>query len=527
MLRHSIENFKAYKNKNSIELKPITLVFGANNAGKSSLLKSLVYAATFYEHSDLDMNDVQIGEEDIHFGGIGNLVNTNGDGVISISQEYNLLLPKDDLNGDEIGYLFEDEFTHFAGRFSYQIEVDVKNYDVPLITLFDVKIENIKLVTENFIKQKIKKLDQSAHLRLSSSSTNLPYLEIEYIDEFSCELFSGLAHWDVISITPYEEVSEVDFYNSLKELFKASKVVLDTGFRLIINHEITDDESKIMVYHGEGDEDIQSTNIEYIAENFFEHFTNTKPPSFNYIGPLRKAPSRFLLKSYGREGWFDRFFKQHWKRIKKEEYFNRQLAHFNTLLTDDRYLGLDYKLVIETYRSEMNTSRVLETLSFQNIKTGEIVSLQDLGMGFSQFLPILSELEFGRESLIIEQPELHLHPGFQSRIGAILSKWPKKNSFMSRIDDQFKDRFLVIETHSEHIIKSLQLEVARFHQSGGEEGISHDDISILYVSKDEEGAQIREIGLDQVGSFTEPWPDDFFERSADLTYDRLKMINKN
>ncbi len=526
MFRHSIENFKAFKNKNSIELKPITLVFGANNAGKSSLLNSLIYAASSYENSDLDVNEVQIGEEHIQFGGIGNIVNTNGDGRLRIYQEYDI--DTEDINGDERFWnsVTDKEVNKISGRFSYSIEVDVKNFNEPFVTSVELMLKNITVTHGNFFSNQAIPIERPAHLKISTISKDAPYLQLEIIEEYSCTVFAALANWDVISMGSTEiETTEKEYFEELNNFIVESKVVLDTSFCFKIDQKIEDYRPDFLFF---GEYNSQEDIFEALAYNFFEHLVNTRPPSFNYIGPLRKAPSKFLSKNYGREGWFDRFYKQSRKRIKNDESINKQIDRFNTLLTDERYLGLDYKMVIEQYRSEMNTSRLLETLSFQNIRTGEIVSLQDLGMGFSQFLPILAELEFGNDSVIIEQPELHLHPGFQSRIGPVLSKMPKKIPFISTLEGRLhKNRYIVIETHSEHIIKSIQLEVAKFHQSGGEEGISHDDISILYISKDEEGSQIRELGLDEVGTFTEPWPDDFFERSADLTYERLKMVSKN
>ena len=40
-------------------------------------------------------------------------------------------------------------------------------------------------------------------------------------------------------------------------------------------------------------------------------------------------------------------------------------------------------------------------------------------------------------------------------------------------------------------------------------------------------SNVKQMKLDESGSFTAPWPDDFFESSSDLTYERLKLTSKN
>jgi len=65
----------------------------------------------------------------------------------------------------------------------------------------------------------------------------------------------------------------------------------------------------------------------------------------------------------------------------------------------------------------------------------EVVSLVDVGFGVSQFLPVLVQLFYAKEDsvLIFEQPEIHLHPRVQSELAdlfieALLMRekgWPK------------------------------------------------------------------------------------------------------
>jgi predicted ATPase len=58
--------------------------------------------------------------------------------------------------------------------------------------------------------------------------------------------------------------------------------------------------------------------------------------------------------------------------------------------------------------------------------------------------------------------------------------------------------------------------------------ITKDNVSVFYVSKDEDGfSKVKQIQLDKTGAFEEPWPDDFFELSADLSIERLRNSIKS
>lgn len=64
-----IANFKAFAASQRVPLRPITLVFGANSAGKSSILHALALAHHAVETGELDVQRTQIGGESIDLGG--------------------------------------------------------------------------------------------------------------------------------------------------------------------------------------------------------------------------------------------------------------------------------------------------------------------------------------------------------------------------------------------------------------------------------------------------------------------------
>ena len=54
----TIQNFKSIKDKVEIDLKPITLLFGPNSAGKSTVLQAI-----HYKQRDLQRNNTRRGKE--------------------------------------------------------------------------------------------------------------------------------------------------------------------------------------------------------------------------------------------------------------------------------------------------------------------------------------------------------------------------------------------------------------------------------------------------------------------------------
>ena len=75
--RIAIENFKAIRDRVSLDLKPITLLLGPNSSA-GSLLHALHYAREVFGRHNLDPDRVIAGGEFIDFGGFRNFVHGRG-----------------------------------------------------------------------------------------------------------------------------------------------------------------------------------------------------------------------------------------------------------------------------------------------------------------------------------------------------------------------------------------------------------------------------------------------------------------
>ncbi|GHV23828.1 hypothetical protein FACS189428_7660 [Clostridia bacterium] len=131
------------------------------------------------------------------------------------------------------------------------------------------------------------------------------------------------------------------------------------------------------------------------------------------------------------------------------------------------------------------------------IKTNEngiFTSLYDVGFGISQFLPIIvADLQLQKSStLLIAQPEIHLHPSVQSSFGDYLMTQIKKN-----------DKHYVIETHSEYLLNKIRLGIVK-----GE--IKEEDVRIFFVDNQSEEAIRYPIIFTKQGEILNA-PDNFFK----------------
>lgn len=124
--------------------------------------------------------------------------------------------------------------------------------------------------------------------------------------------------------------------------------------------------------------------------------------------------------------------------------------------------------------------------------------LFSVGVGVSQVLPILVAGLLAPEGavLIIEQPELHLHPRAQARLGDFFVS-------LAHLGKQ-----CLIETHSDTLVNQLRLHMVK----GGE--AVRELVSIYFVEQDEQGdARFEPVKVSEGGNIVN-WPEGFLDESV-------------
>jgi hypothetical protein len=208
-----------------------------------------------------------------------------------------------------------------------------------------------------------------------------------------------------------------------------------------------------------------------------------------HIGPLRQEPLRFDRYSPTIEAEVGATGNRMLSLLHEQPGLVMKVNEYLSLM------DLPYKIKVGSLGSAETVGRVIY-LTLVNRKTGLVLSPSDVGVGYSQVLPLITQSALARNQLVcVEQPELHLHPAMQARLGDL---------FISEATGGSRTRFL-IETHSE----SLMLRILRRVREGH---ITPEDIQVVYVDQNEEGvAEIHHIPIDNNGDFTTAWPRGFFD----------------
>lgn len=167
---------------------------------------------------------------------------------------------------------------------------------------------------------------------------------------------------------------------------------------------------------------------------------------------------------------------------------------------------LDGVTIVPVKDSETHTARIAVENSFSK---GKSIFPTNTGFGISYSLPIIVSCLLANKDtfLIIENPEAHLHPSAQSKMGYFLGVMA--NSGIK----------IVVETHSDHIINGIQISVA-------EKKIKSDLVTINFFNHKEYSTQpeVQTINLKENGELTN-WPKGFFDQTQ-IDYAHLINLRK-
>ena len=237
-------------------------------------------------------------------------------------------------------------------------------------------------------------------------------------------------------------------------------------------------------------------NSDFLGD--FELAYENRMDSLYYLGPLREYPKREYHwagsspEDVGQRGELtvdailaatrNREMRSlgHRKRRKR---FQEMIAYWLNRL------GLISDFRLEEIAKGTNLYRAMVKTSPRSPST----SLTDVGFGVSQILPALVLLYYvpERSTVILEQPEIHLHPAVQSGLADVILNVARARRVQ-----------ILVESHSEHLMRRLQRRVA-------EERVSSDDVKLFFVSSQGGPAQVFDLQLNEWGE-VENWPEKFF-----------------
>lgn len=544
----TLENFKGIKDPVRISLKPVTLLFGPNSSGKSTIIHALHYAREVFERLNTNPDKTLQGGDTIDLGGFESLVHRH-DLRLPITLRFDLDLEKEGLPTYidglwEQNEWFDSEFYSIPEKVkSAWVHVSVKWSELmgrPLVRSYTVGINESKLA-------EITTTDDGRQVSIYRFNPFNPIFfegtTIEENRENADKAYRLLFRYDDNpNEDDYEKLGPM-FYK-LNELFSSNNNgipglsipipiegqssalprwnqklrIAEMGWRDGIDYQLQD-----------GFEQLLSILVVGPGQLVRDALRN-----FCYLGPLRIVPPRNFIPARTSDDsrWANGM--NAWDILYNAD--DLFISHVNRWLAGKDQLNSGYRVAIKEYAEldlgdpvtvsmmqgrlldeETDVSRHLMKLQTQRRlvlweEAGDIeVQPLDIGVGISQVLPVIvAALQSRSGFVVIEQPELHIHPALQVALGDLFIEQIQKNP----------DLIFILETHSEH----MMLRFLRRIRETGENTLppeapplTPDKLSIYFSEKAENGIGFTPIRVDEDGDFIDRWPQGFFnERTEEL-----------
>lgn len=524
----AIENFKGISERVEIEFRPLTLLFGPNNAGKSTVLHAIHYLYELLIHNNVDADVTTLGGGSVNLGGFRSLVNGQDvDKLVTLRATL-----------DISARIFR------ARKFGLR-EQDFLNLDL------DDDVETVwleVLVSQHRIERVTVGLNDN-HRPLAIADTDSGGGSFTLDTTHPC--------FRVHDAEPEidQELNDLALLNRVGNRWSwplpaADNVMNAMGEPLFsrlreqkIDDRDSDEDDRRAEQQLIGLERVLSGVVSSILAGIKRWLRQTI-----YAGPLRTIPSRNFrpqtTPSPGR--WADG--EAAWDALhsapqleQANQWFERLGLNlrgelFRRVEVPDRpsneIRNLRNKIAHSVTPTSQELSSLLPILNALNQQYFECVlrifhgtnKLQpsDLGVGVSQVVPVVVAATYGSRAssmiadgqwerapylVMMEQPELHVHPAIQVGLGDLFLESRKSRQF-------------ILETHSEHLLLRMLRRIEE--TTGGDlpanvQRVRADEVCVIYVDGSGGQTRFQRLRIDDSGEFIDPWPTGFFgEREAEL-----------
>lgn len=552
-----VGNFKAFADTQRIPLKPITLIFGPNSAGKSSFIHSLALAheAQFGREkrslARLDVHHTDVGGSAIDLGGFRQYVHR---GQLNKRVEWGAELKVAALTTHKDQRLAQllAPVSSVALNIALGIELDDQDRPKPGA---EPRVDSIEIIGDGAELLRMSRRPATAradahsgHLRLDRLASDHPVFRqvLKAIveaqttsEEMRPEDFDG-ANEAIAALLPDLVVRVDQFFPSSVELPKADGVEMSPVSILF------------PVSKGNRKEDIAQA-VRFVLPRTLNDLIKgladalaDELKQLQYLGPLRSFPPRHLAFAEHEDANWYAGGGYAWDVVRRNDAVReavnswlgssklktpyklvvRSLVALDQLQApleeglerlqvdgldmeheeESRYtVGASWPVIKDAEAAATDLLNGMETSDADRIRelvlvdqrTNTVVTHRDVGIGISQVLPVLVMAYGSRDKLLaMEQPEIHLHPALQAELGDV---------FIEAALGERRNTF-ILETHSEHLILRLMRRIR-------EGKISPDDIGVVFVEPLARGSRFIELRIDEEGDFIDEWPGGFFEES--------------
>lgn len=541
-----IGNFKAFAETQNIPIRPLTLIYGANSSGKSSILHSLLLGRHVHETGDLDVHRTNVGGESVDLGGFRQFV---------YKREVNR----------RVEWAMEIDTSSFKDRLA-ELFAPVKQVTIVLnmgISLDDQDRPLPDAVPEIHTYEIL--ADGQSLLRMSRRRDG--NLQLDRLDH-EHPVFREVIRAMVMLSTTTETIHPEDFEGLSEAIAALVPEIIATRTRLLpdglLESGVFNPGGQINLFpisKGRRKEDLNAAVRSFLPRKIDELLRGLSQSvasellRLRYLGPLRSYPPRHLVFAQHHDpNWYAgggyawdvvrrdaevRKLVNQWLSAKDRlqtpyELILRDLVGIDQLegpLLDGLERLSEEGLALESEPEsdhtvggvwpiikdpEAEAAKLQDLIRASDIdklnelimmdrRSNTVVSHRDVGIGVSQVLPVLVSAYASRNQIVaIEQPEIHLHPALQADLGDVFIESALGNN---------KNRF-VLETHSEHLLLRIMRRI-RETSSGklpnGCNPVKPDDVMVLFVEPDGKRSIIREMPLNVQGELVKAWPGGFFE----------------
>ncbi len=446
-----IENFKGFGKRQRIEFAPITLLFGKNSAGKSSVFHALFFLEEFFRTKTPHFGKLEYfssPELPVSLDGFQNTIHGQDS-----SREIFFRLELDVADEGEVGRVprmnYDIDWDMGSGFWALEVGIGMINGEAKL-TQFSV----------------VRDRECVVNVRFESDSSR-----------FVLTAFTGLLEMGFVEFPPTE---------SENRIYECEAVSCESPLDSIRSFSRT---------FGEDDE-IDPEVLEYIEFIVRGAFAYCKLCLHDmiYIGPLRAFPHEFSE----RDSWANGL-------AALEELGNIQVLERTNQVMEKISLGYQLRAekipgcYVEPWLVPQRADK-----TFENVR----LRIQDVGCGVSQVLPLIVALSLKKRKLVmIEQPELHLHPSLQTQLGDLFLE----------LTGNVESR-AIIETHSEHLILRILRRIRETSEGDLQAGAISafpDQVAVFFLDQSEYGTRVNRLRINEEGEFIDDWPHGFFEERAE------------
>ncbi len=529
-----IGNFKAFSESQRIPVRPLTLIYGANSSGKSSVLHSFILARHAQETGDLDVHRTNVGGESVDLGGFRQYVHRR---EANRRVEWAMDLDTSSFK-DRLAELFAP-VKQVTMLLNLGIGLDDQDHplpeSIPEIHTYELLADGQSLLRMSRRRDGKLQLDRLDHehpvfrevikamVLLSTTTETIHPEDFEGLDEAIAELVPEVVAKSTQFLPDGLAESNVFSPGGQASLFTISKArrkeELSAAVRSFLPRKIDE------ILRGVG------------------QVVTGELSRLRYLGPLRSYPPRHLAFSQHHDPNWYAGGGYAWDVIRRDASVRKLVNEWlsapdrlqtpyelkvNNLVSREKvqefladYLDSEWWVQegddLALYRLDKDPKK--ESQRFMDLfkadelpelvmidrRSNTVVSHRDVGIGVSQVLPILVGAYASRNQIVaIEQPEIHLHPALQADLGDV---------FIQSAIGTGQNRFL-IETHSEHLLLRVMRRMRETSNGELPEGIppiTPRDVCVLFVQPKGTSSAVRHLELDEEGQLLDPWPGGFFE----------------